>query len=272
MTWGLEGATVRYGARVALDAVTFGAEPSGIHVIVGGDAAGKSTLLAALVGLVPLDDGEARRPSKDRIGYVPATAGLYGDLTVEENLEFSAGAYGLGGGELASRATALLERIGLESVRNRLASQLSGGMARKLAVGTALLHRPDLVVLDEPTTGVDPLSRAELWRLIAGAAAAGAAVVVATTYVDEAARATRVALLDAGRVLVEGSPGEIIASVPGAIGTSSDGRRPPGRAWRWGATWRVWAPDGRLPDGAERVEPTFDDAVLVASLADEGAR
>jgi ABC-2 type transport system ATP-binding protein len=165
----------------------------------------------------------------------------------------------------------LLRRIGLTAARQRLGGELSGGMQRKLAVGLALLHVPELVVLDEPTTGVDPLSRVELWRLISQAAVAGAAVVVATTYVNEASRATSVVLLESGRALATGSPEEILASVPGTLGRKRGGSQPTERSWRRGSEWRVWAPSGRLPRGVESSVPDFEDAVVVASLADEFA-
>ena len=144
-------------------------------------------------------------------------------------------------------------------------------MKRKLAVGLALLHVPELVVLDEPTTGVDPVSRAELWRLISSAAVAGAAVVVATTYVNEASRATSVVLLESGRVLAAGSPEEILASVPGTLGRKRGGPQRTERSWRRGSEWRIWAPSGGLPPGVESTAPDFEDAVVVASLADEFA-
>ena len=147
MTWGLESASVRFGTRTALNRVTLRAEPSTVSVVVGGDGAGKSTLLRALVGLVPLCSGLVRRPSKKEIGYVPATAGLYVDLTVGENLAFAGGAYGVRGAELIKRSSDILERIGLSDARARLGGQLSGGMQRKLAVGMALLHRPALLAL-----------------------------------------------------------------------------------------------------------------------------
>ncbi len=249
MTWGVENASVVFGARTALDNVTLRADPATVSIVVGGDGAGKSTLLRALVGLVRLNSGVSRRPAKKEIGYVPATAGLYVDLTVDENVAFSAAAYGLRGPELAKRSAALLERIGLSGARGRLGGHLSGGMQRKLAVGMALLHRPTMLVLDEPTTGVDPVSRAELWRLIAGAAAGGSAVVVATTYVDEAHRASRVVLLEQGRSIATGAPSDIVAAVPGALGVVASGEQPSGLSWRWGSTWRVWAPTRDLPPG-----------------------
>jgi ABC-2 type transport system ATP-binding protein len=219
--------------------------------------------------------GSVRRPAKERIGYVPATAGLYADLTVQQNLDFSAGAYRLPAGQREQREQQLLERTGLAGVRRRLGGQLSGGMQRKLAVALALLHAPDLLVLDEPTTGVDPVSRAELWRLISAAAAQGTAVVVATTYVNEAARAASVVLLEAGKALASGSPDAILRGVPGVVGTAAHrggGGRPDPLSWRRGVGWRVWAPDGELPAGVEQTGPDFDDAVVVAELAAQAGR
>lgn len=270
MTWGLESATVTFGAKTAVDAVTLRVAPGSVTVVVGGDGAGKSTLLRALVGLVRLSGGRSRRPGKKAIGYIPATAGLYVDLTVEENLAFVAHAYGVAGLDYRTRCDDLLERIGLTETRTRLGGQLSGGMQRKLAVAMALLHQPELLVLDEPTTGVDPVSRAELWRLITGAAAQGTGVVVATTYVDEASRGSTVLLMDQGRVITTGSPSDIIAAVPGSVGVVRGSDRPLGHSWRWGTSWRVWAPATALPDNAEPVSPTFDDAVMIAALVNQG--
>jgi ABC-2 type transport system ATP-binding protein len=273
MRWGLEDVRVSYGRRVALGGVTVPAEPSRVTVVVGGDGAGKSTCLKALVGLVRPEAGTVRRPAKERIGYVPATAGLYADLTVQENLDFSAEAYRLPAAQRGPKEDEILDRVGLARMRHRLGGQLSGGMQRKLAVGLALLHAPDLLVLDEPTTGVDPVSRAELWRLISRAAAQGTAVAVATTYVNEAARAESVVLLEAGQVLAGGAPDSILRSVPGALGAvRSAAARPTPLSWRRGAGWRVWAPSGELPAGVEPASPDFDDAVVVAELASEDRR
>jgi ABC-2 type transport system ATP-binding protein len=162
VSWGLEDVRVSYGRRVALRAVTVPVDPGRVTVVVGGDGAGKSTCLKALVGLLRPEAGAARRPAKERIGYVPATAGLYADLTVQENLDFCAVAYRLPARQRGPREAEILERTGLARARDRLGGQLSGGMQRKLAVGLALLHSPELLVLDEPTTGVDPVSRMEL--------------------------------------------------------------------------------------------------------------
>jgi ABC-2 type transport system ATP-binding protein len=274
MRWGLDQVRVSFGRRVALDAVTVPASPSRVTVVVGGDGAGKSTCLKTLVGLVPPEAGTVHRPAKERIGYMPATTGLYADLTVQENLDFWADAYRLPAGQRARREDEILGRTGLSGARRRLGGQLSGGMQRKLAVGLALLHAPELLVMDEPTTGVDPVSRAELWRLISAAAAQGTAVVVATTYVNEAAGAASAVLLEAGKVLASGSPDSILRSIPGAIGTApgTGAGRPAPLSWRRGVSWRVWAPAGELPDGVEPIRPDFDDAVVVAELAGEQRR
>ena len=269
MRWGLREVSVTRGRTLALDGVTVPVDPSAVTVVVGGDGAGKSTCLKVLAGLVEPGTGAVHRPVKKRIGYVPATTGLYADLTVQENFAFAAAAYRLSGRERDRRTSQILDQTGLGHTRHRLGGQLSGGMQRKLAVGLALLHSPELLILDEPTTGVDPVSRAELWRLISRAAMAGAAVAVATTYVNEAARATSVVLLEAGQMLASGTPGAILQRVPGVVGLWTGPSRPTPLSWRRGASWRIWAPAGELPDGAQRVEPDFEDAVVTAALASE---
>jgi ABC-2 type transport system ATP-binding protein len=264
MTWGLTDVSVHFGDVTALDKVSLAAPAGEIRAVVGGDGAGKSTLLRVLAGAVAPDSGEVLRPSAMRIGFLPASSGTYPDLSVAENLAFTATAYGAQPGA----ADEYLERTGLAPVRDRLAGNLSGGMRQKLGVIRAMLHRPELVVLDEPTTGVDPVSRADLWWLIARAAAQGAAVVVSTTYLDEAERASRVLLLDHGRTLVEGTPDDIIAAVPGTLHRLP--ARPVGdaarRSWRRAATWRLWDPSGSAPDP---ITPDLQDAVTIAALAEE---
>src|SRR5919108_3578159 len=175
VSWGLDEVTVRFGSTTALSGVSLEMAPGGVTAVIGGDGAGKSTALRALAGLVPVDEGRVRRPPEERLGYLPETSGVYPDLTAAENLAFAATAHGIGGAELVRRSEVLLERTGLAAARDRLASRLSGGMRQKLGLAVALIHRPDLLVLDEPTTGIDPVSRAELWRLIADEAARGAA-------------------------------------------------------------------------------------------------
>ncbi len=198
--WGVHDLTVRYGARTALDGVSLEAPGGAVSAVVGADGAGKTTLLRALAGVIRPAAGRVRRPDRRRIGYVAGASGVYEDLSVDENVAFVADAYGISGRERDTRIERLLEETGLSGTGGRLAGRLSGGMRQKLAFALAMLHEPDLLVLDEPTTGVDPVSRADLWRLIAAAAAGGAAVVVSTTYLDEARRAATVVLLEDGRV------------------------------------------------------------------------
>jgi ABC-type multidrug transport system ATPase subunit len=210
VTWGVENVTVRYGRRVALRGVGLDVRPGAITAIVGGDGAGKTTLLRALVGLVRVDEGIVRAPVTTDIGYMSASSGVYPDLTSAENLEFAAIGYGLSRHEMAERTRDLLERTDLTEARDRLGGRLSGGMRHKLGVAMALLHRPRLLVVDEPTTGVDPLSRRALWRLLREASEGGAAVVLATTYLDEAERADKVLALHEGAVVAEGAPAEVV--------------------------------------------------------------
>jgi ABC-2 type transport system ATP-binding protein len=272
VTWGTRDLVVRFGEHVALDGVSLDVPRGRVTVVVGGDGAGKTTLLRCLVGLLGPDGGDVDRPDRSRIGYLSSSSGTYPDLSVEENLAFSASAYGVPTAEARSRVAEHLARTGLAAARERLAGNLSGGMRQKLGVIRAMVHGPELLVLDEPTTGIDPVSRADLWWLIARAAADGAAVVLATAYLDEAERASFVLALDAGRTLAEGTPKRIAEAVPGTIRTTS--RRPAGdaarRAWRRGAVWRVWTPEGAPdePDG-ERVRPDLNDAVTVAALGRE---
>ncbi len=266
MTWGLDEVTVGFGSTTALDRVSISAEPGEVTAVVGGDGAGKTTALRALVGLIRPGGGRVRRPPEERVGYLPASSGVYPDLTVDENLAFVGAAHRLGRAELARRAASLLERTGLGAARDRLGGRLSGGMRQKLGVALALVHRPDLVVLDEPTTGIDPVSRAELWRLIAAEAARGAAVMLATSYLDEAERARLVVVLDEGRVLVSGTPEETVSSVPGAVFATGHRPETPLR-WRRGGEWRLWSPGGSPLPGSRPVAPTLEDAVVVAALA-----
>ncbi len=269
-SWGCEGLVVTYGRLTALEDVDLQVAPGMVTVVVGGDGAGKTTLLAALAGSRPIAAGRVRRPPAERIGRLPTTGGSWGDLTVAENLAFAAEAYHVPPRDRARRVRELLERMGLAPAVDRRAEHLSGGMRQKLGLAMALVHRPELVVLDEPTTGVDPASRAELWRLVTGAVAEGAAVVVATTYLDEAERAGHVVLLDRGRVLAAGAVEDIVGRIEGCVVTS-DRSVDPALGWRRGTRWRAWRPGGDVPAGAERAEPDLEDAVIVALLAREPA-
>jgi ABC-2 type transport system ATP-binding protein len=264
VSFGFESVTVEFGERKALDKVDLTAEKGEVTAVIGADGAGKTTAARTLVGLVAPFSGTVRRPVGDSIGYQPEAAGTWRDLTVSENLSFVAAAHGLIVG--SDRYRELLEVTGLTAAVDRLAGALSGGMRQKLAVAMAMLPHPELTVLDEPTTGLDPVSRAEVWRLLARAAGEGTAVVATTTYLNEAERASHVVVLDGGHVLAAGTAATIRASFPGALGVTAT--RPDGVAsWRRGNTWRVWAPDGPVPADARSVEPDLEDVVTAAALA-----
>ena len=269
--WVVDEISVQYRRQLALDRITLRAAPGQVTVVVGGDGAGKTTLLRCLAGALAPGSGRVRRPAARQVGYLPASSGTYPDLTVRENLDFRAAAYGVPAGLARERSGDLLERAGLASARDRLAGQLSGGMRQKLGVIAAMITGPRLLVLDEPTTGIDPVSRSGLWWLIARAAAGGCAVVLTTTYLDEAERAVAVLALDAGRELAAGTPDQIVATVPGALRGIAG--QPPGedrrRAWRRGGSWRIWDPPGSAGGDGTAITPDLQDAVTIAAIARE---
>ena len=266
MTYAVRSATVRFGDTVALDDVSLAIEPGSVVAVVGGDGAGKTTLLRSIVGEVRLDSGEVVVPAPEAMGYLPASSGSWSALTVSQNMDFVGGIYGLTGAALASRRAEMLERTALTDAADRPASQLSGGMRRKLGFGMTMLHEPPLLVLDEPSTGVDPVSRIDLWRLVSEAAAAGAAVVMSTTYLDEAERAASLLALDAGRVIAAGTLDEVLATFQGSmVRTTSPDRR--ALAWRRGRVFHEYRPPGTpVPDGADVVPPDLEDVLIALSL------
>jgi ABC-2 type transport system ATP-binding protein len=266
MTYAVRSATVRFGGTLALDDVTVQVEPGSVVAVVGGDGSGKTTLLRALVGEVRLNGGQVNAPPREAIGYMPATAGSWSSLTVEQNMDFVGGIYGLSGKALAARRDQLLRRAGLPDAADRLASQLSGGMRRKLGFAMAMLHDPGLLVLDEPSTGVDPVSRVDLWRLVSEAAAAGAAVVMSTTYLDEAERAASLLALDGGRTLASGTLAAVLGSFDGAIARTATPRR---KAWAWrrGRDYHeYWPTLSEVPLDASVVTPDLEDVVVTMSM------
>ncbi len=266
MTYGVRSATVRFHGSVALDDVTVEVGPGMVVAVVGGDGAGKTTLLRALVGEVRLDAGTVEAPPPQAIGYLPATAGSWPALTVRQNMDFAGGVFGLSGAELDARRGMLLARAGLLEATDRLASQLSGGMRRKLGFSMAMLHNPQLLVLDEPSTGIDPVSRVDLWRMVSEASAAGAAVLLSTTYLDEAERANHLLALDEGHVLARGSVDEVLGSLDGTITHSP---QPHGAEWSWrrGRLHHEYWPAGQSPPpGAVATTPDLEDVVIALSL------
>ena len=213
----------RYGSRRALAGIDLVLERREIVGVVGPDGAGKTTLLRALAGLLEIEAREATVLGHDlggdvtalkaRVGYVPQAFSLHRDLTVEENLRFTARLHRLPEAEFRARAGELLARTGLAPFAERPTGALSGGMKQKLAVANALLPRPALLVLDEPTAGVDVMSRAEIWALLERARAQ-ALVLISTSYLDEAAAADRLLYLEGGRLVAAGTPAELRAAVP----------------------------------------------------------
>ncbi|MFJ2521428.1 ATP-binding cassette domain-containing protein [Cellulosimicrobium cellulans] len=272
MTWGARGLDVTFRAAPghvvrALAGVDLDLPRGQVTSVVGGDGAGKTTLVRALLGQVPVAGGTVDVPTRDRVGYQPSSSGVWPALSVAENVELVGDAYRMPSARRERRADELLERAGLAEARGRLGSQLSGGMRQKLGVCLAMLHEPDVLLLDEPSTGVDPVSRVELWRLVAESAASGAAVLVTTTYLDEAERAADVVVLDAGTVLAAGTPDDVRAAAPGRLTVAT---RPPagglGRTWRRGPTFRTWWPDGAPSPSAGTAAVDLEDAVVALTL------
>lgn len=266
-SFGVEHLTVELHSTRAIDDLTLTVSARDVAAVVGGDGAGKSTLLRVLAGALRPGAGRVLRPAARRLGYVPTGAGTFPDLSLAENLDFVARAFGLERRDARRRGEALLERTGLRHFTTRLAGRLSGGQRQKLALVLALLPDPELLVLDEPTTGIDPVSRAELWQAISAAAADGAAVVVATAYLDEAERAGTVVVLDRGRAVLRGTPDELVRGIPGCI-VEVDEPRDRHRAWRRGRRFREWIPDGGRARPDARVRPDLEDAAVVAALAE----
>jgi ABC-type multidrug transport system ATPase subunit len=182
--------------------------------LIGPDGAGKTTFFRIVAGLLKPTKGSVTRDQQGTFGLVPQRFGLYQDLSIDENLALRARLYDVPHAEAQKRATELLELVGLSRFRDRLAGALSGGMKQKLALASALLTRPDLLLLDEPTTGVDPLSRREFWKLLHQLHHDGLTIVVSTPYMDEAEYASRIGFLDRGRLSGLGTRAEILATYP----------------------------------------------------------
>lgn len=205
-----------YRHNVALDKLTLEISGGSILALVGPDGAGKTTLLRILAGILDFDSGEIDifgenyrkhfEKTKATIGYMPQRFGLYEDLTVRENIDFFADLFLVGKAERRERINRLLEFSRLEPFTGRLAGKLSGGMKQKLGLACALIHNPKILLLDEPTNGVDPVSRREFWRLLYELNRDGATIVISSSYMDEAERASHFALINKGALISSGIP------------------------------------------------------------------
>ncbi len=215
--------TRRFGELVAVDQLSFAVDKGEVFGLVGPDGAGKTTTLRMLCGLIDPDAGEATvagyRVSenldavKDAIGYMAQRFGLYGDLSVEENMDFYADLFGIVGGEREALKDRLLKMTRMMEFRERPAAKLSGGMKQKLSLMCTLLHKPEILFLDEPTNGVDPVSRRDFWEILQELVRGGLTVVVTTAYLDEAERCDRVGLMDKGRMVRCDTPAALKAAI-----------------------------------------------------------
>src|SRR5687768_9581741 len=224
------GVVKKYGTTKALDALTLDVQRGEMFGLIGSDGAGKTTAIRLMCGLLRADSGSIRvlghdpvrqhRALTERVGYLSQRFSLYGDLTIDENVAFFAEIHGVTGYQ--RRRDQLLDMTQLTPFRGRLADKLSGGMKQKLALACTLVHEPELILLDEPTTGVDPVSRREFWKLLSEFLADGITILMSTPYMDEAERCTHIALLHEGRVLDSGDPSRLREQMPGRRASLED--------------------------------------------------
>jgi len=232
-----EQLTKSFAGLRAVDHLSFQVRAGEIFGLVGPDGAGKTTTLRMIAGIMPPDEGASRvagfdvvhqpEKAKRNLSYMPQRFGLYEDLTVDENIRFYADLFGVNRAEREQRSTVLLQAAGMLEFRRRLAAKLSGGMKQKLALVCALIHRPKVILLDEPTTGVDPVSRRDFWRILYELVSEGVSILTSTAYLDEAERCHRVALLHQGKLLFCDTPNNLKSNLGKSILsiTSSEPRR-----------------------------------------------
>lgn len=221
------GGRFRRAVVSAVEDLTLTIQPGELFGLVGPDGAGKTTTLRILAGILKPSSGDATvnghdvveeaEAIKQELGYMPQQFGLYPDLTVNENLNFICDVFGVVGRERERRIRELLDFTDLHPFRGRLGRQLSGGMQKKLSLTSALVHRPEVLLLDEPTTGVDPVARREFWDILTTLHAEGSTVVVSTPYMDEAERCNRVGLMYEGRMMVCDTPNAVKRMLPSMI-------------------------------------------------------
>lgn len=220
----ISGLSFAYGRQPALQGINLELELGTIHGIVGPDSAGKTTLLRTISTLLPLQEGslevlglklpQMQKQVRRRIGYMPQRFSLYQDLSVQQNLKFFARLFGVSHTDFQTRAEELYQFSKLEQFSKRKSGDLSGGMKQKLALSCALIHTPELIVLDEPTFGVDPVSRVEFWQILHRLKERGISMIVSTAYMEEAEMCDEVSLLWAGRIMRSGKPQTVLQSWP----------------------------------------------------------
>lgn len=273
----LEGISKHYGKTTALTDVTFSVPEGSMFGLIGPDGAGKSTLYRILTTLIPPDSGTATvagldirsdyRKIRTEIGYMPERFSLYPDLTVSENLNFFASLFGVRVQDNYDLIAPFFNQ--LAKFPHRRAGALSGGMKQKLALGCALMHRPKILLLDEPTTGVDAVSRSEFWDMLTTLRQKGITILVSTSYMDEAERCERIALINAGRILKVDTPQKLVEGIGERLYNASAGEMYPllmalrsmpevRNCYTFGATLHVVAGDG------------FDAARITADLQRRG--
>jgi ABC-2 type transport system ATP-binding protein len=280
-----------FGSVVAVDCLNIEIAPGEIFGLVGPDGAGKTTTLRLLCGLLDPTQGEAwvaghnvareLNAVKDQIGYMAQRFGLYGDLTVQENMDFYADLFGIGRRDREALGRELLAMTRMEPFRSRPAAQLSGGMKQKLALMCTLLHRPRVLFLDEPTNGVDPVSRRDFWAILYQLVSDGLTLFVTTAYLDEAERCNRVALMDRGKLVKVDTPVRLKASGNWYRVGAADRMRSQEILRQQagvlsvepsGAALHVLLADGTAPEKVfepgsfKRIEPSLED-VFIATVA-----
>jgi ABC-2 type transport system ATP-binding protein len=277
----------RYDTVQALRGVSFSVNRGEMFGLIGPDGAGKTTAIRAICGLIHVDEGSIRVLGHDpvkqhrhvtgSVGYLSQRFSLYGDLSIDENIAFFAEIHGVS--DYQERRDRLLAMTQLTQFRDRLADQLSGGMKQKLALACTLVHEPAVIVLDEPTTGVDPVSRREFWKLLSQFLAQGITIVMSTPYLDEAERCSRIVLLHEGKVLALDQPARLRASLPGTLfevivpspREALDrlaGRREIASAQVFGDRLHVWIDRG----DAEAATRSVATAISAAGLTPSGVR
>ena len=310
----VDNLTKNFGDFTAVDQVNFSVEPGEVYGWLGPNGAGKTTTIRMLLGLLHPTSGSARvlgydaaRQAKEihtRVGYMSQLFTLYNDLTANENIRFYGQAYGLSGGALRRRRAEIIEMAGLRGHENALTRNLSGGWKQRLALGCAIVHRPQVLFLDEPTAGIDPISRRQFWALIYALADQGVTILVTTHYMDEAELCHRVGFINRGRLIALDTPdqlkrtqmqGQVIEIACSQLGGTEvmrvleaarqEGRLDADEVALYGDQVHLVVPDARasaepiarlleqhgiVPDSVHHIAPTLEDVFISLVQARNG--